>query len=556
MGFFKKAKAIKDIFFGKRKNDELNKLLQKSSENIEMKKDINQLINELKETVESIEIKTGKDNYLGETLAYNLTSLIDSLENNVSNIDVKHELEITDIKKRIDAVCSLRGKGTKLATKRRDEVSQSIQKILDVFYHLGLNKETIELENKKDGQSIEPVKHHVTTPIQVKSDIKVTNKTRDDDTNGWNVLMKGLVSKLDVMGKEVLDLISKSRNDLYNKIVTVDSSVITLSNKVEKKLDLNVKVTIDSATAIKSELDKVSKSIPNDVLKKGDFSFELDNKFRELDSLKEVAEELESLPAHNKFIKSELSNINEKLDNLSAPSASDQSSVKVPDEVQAVEDLATYMRDGVAQFENMSRLYVSKMSELENLDKVKEQHQAEILKAEKASAEQGKLESRVSLAKEISEKFPSEFKVIKSIFESVITERYVTGEIINVTNENKNEMMPYFSMELELAEYEVITPAILIDRDITFTANIKKVPQPVTETVSADATPEVSVGVTVEASADAIAEVSAGVTAEASADVTAEASVGVTAEVSAGVTAEVSVDTAPEKTPTIVVKED
>jgi len=479
----------KDKFFSKSENAKPTQTLPKSSENIEMKNDINQLINDLDKTLKCIESKPNKDNHLGQDLAYELKNVKEALECGKSSINSECETKINELNERIVALCSLRGKNTKLANKRREEVSDLSQIINDLLYNLGLNQDKIKQESENVETEIEPnatLKVKPQSKRNDESDKKDVDKTRDDDTNGWNVLMKGLVSRLDVMSKDIFDLISKSRRDLYNKIATVESSVSTFSNKVEKKLDLNVKAVVDGTTAITSELDKVSKSIPKDVRKKDDFTFELNNKFREFDSLKEVVEDLESLPASNKFIKAQLTNINEKLDNISVPSASKQESVKVPDEVQAVEDLATYMRDGVAQFENMSRLYVSKMSELENLDKVKEQHQAEVQKAEIVSKGQGELEAKVSLAKDIAEKFPTEFKAIKSIFDSVMAEKFNAGEIINVTNDNKNDMMPYCSTELELAEYEVVTPAVLINTEIIFKADLKKIIEPVAEIANAD----------------------------------------------------------------------
>lgn len=131
-------------------------------------------------------------------------------------------------------------------------------------------------------------------------------------------------------------------------------------------------------------------------------------------------------------------------------------------------------------------MYVSKISELESLDKINEQNTVDVIKAKKDGIKQGELSEKISLAKEIADKFPSEFNAIKSVFEDVIKEQYEIGSVINVTNDNKNMLMPYFSTELELMEYEVISPAILINNDIVFKAKVAKLTQSPVESANND----------------------------------------------------------------------
>ncbi|PTB33611.1 hypothetical protein, partial [Photobacterium phosphoreum] len=551
-----------------------SQLLKKQVENIEMKKDFNELIDKLNTNVQAVSGKT-KDSGLNRDLDNSLESLNNKLAENTDKITSVQKADITVILNSIDILISEKNRFGK---RFRENLIKTAQEIKNQLCNLDLNdvKAKVKSVDKKQVQE----KQNVAPLIEMESKENITtNKKIDDDKNRLDVLMKDLVSKLDVMGKDVLDLTSKSSHELSNKIDENKSRLDLLMKSLESNSDLTSKsrcelfnkiTGVDSSvkSEIKDELYKVSKLIPKDVLKKDDFTFELNNKFRELDSLKEVVEDLESLPASNKHIKAQLTNINDKLDNISVQSASKQESVKVPDEIQAVEDLAKYMRDGVEQFENMSRLYVSKISEFEKVEQIKEQHQDELLKVEKESADQGKLEAKLSLAKEIAETFPSEFKAIKSIFKSVITERYIIGEIINVTNENKNEMMPYFSMELELVEYEIISPALLIGDDIVFKAEIKKVSQLVNETTSvdeipelkADAVPEVNADATPELKADAVPEVNADATPELKADAVPEVSEDATPEIKADALPDVSVDTTPEMiagdTSKFVAKED
>ena len=494
---------IIDRIFSQKANDELTQLLKKQVENIEMNSEsIDTILNELHSVLFKLETDDGNKGKLSKHLVNKLIALNDLIDNDKLGLEDEIKQKIITGCDRVNKLLEIKGRiEKKYLIEIKDENNILIKKI-NINHSTVENKEQSKIPNLKN---IEPLASLDNTD-DVKSNISPNNN--DAEYNEVSILLK----KIKVISNQIGKFGEISNEYIHDVKKEIKSQYTTLSNSVKgigSKLDENKQLFISGTQSVKVEIDKVSKSIPKDVLKKEDFTFELNNKFREFDSLKDVIEDLESLPVSNKHIKTQLTNINEKLDNISVPSASKQESVKVPDEIQAVEDLATYMRDGVAQFENMSRLYVSKIAEFEKLEQIKEQYQANILEAKKSSFEQGQSKAEVSLAKEIAEKFPSEFKAIKSIFESVITERYVTGEIINVTNDNKNEMMPYFLTELELAEYEVTTPAILIGSDIIFTASIKKVPQLVTETISADETSEVRTDAAPEVSDDAVPEVKA-----------------------------------------------
>jgi len=479
MGLYQKIKAMIFRFFGKNKNDQSTELLQESSENIKMNKnDIANELNKLSGQVTKMEKKSGFEGQLTKQLNKQLLEILIELNNLTDkNISGLNQDLITTIETECTRVSELN-----ISIKKTD-IQHSAQ-IKDENNDL-LKKAVVEpvLTNKNTqrDESVQPHTEEI-SPLNSTENTKEVTSSKNNDTSADGIIT--LVNKIDMIPGEIGTLlkvtngyVKDAKRELNNHSIGLNNSIKTIQSKV----DDNKQLSIANTHSINTEIAKISKSIPNDILTKGDFSFELSNKFRELDALKEVAEELESLPAHNKFIKSELTTINEKLDNISAPSASKKSSVKVPEEVQAVEDLAKYMRDGLDQFENMSRLYVSKISELENLEKTNQQHQAEILEAAESSFEQGQLKGKVVLAKEIAEKFPSEFKAIKSIFENITTEKYNVGDIINVTNDTKNEMMPYISTALELADYQVITPVVLIDGDIIFKADVKKVTQPVSE---------------------------------------------------------------------------
>lgn len=306
---------------------------------------------------------------------------------------------------------------------------------------------------------------------------KISLNTTDlsDQTKGMSKAFKDILT---IVGKKVSDIDSSLKGSINNGLKILSEK----SDSILKASDNN-KLRLEKIESIVSD-------IPKDTLKSDDFTFELNNKFKEFDSLKEVAEELESLPANTKFIKSALSNIGEKLDNISVPSSANKSSAVVPQEEQAVTDLAQYMRDGVEQFENMSRLYVSKISDLQKMEQLKEKHKTEIKDAEESGVKRGRLAEKVSLARALADKYPSEFNEIQSIFEDVISHKYAAGEKITITNDNKNETMPYISEELELAEYEVIKPVLLINGDIAFKADVKKIDEAVVEPLNSEPSPD------------------------------------------------------------------
>ncbi|MCD9529476.1 hypothetical protein [Photobacterium carnosum] len=517
MGLFKKVK-----YFFSYKSNQLTKLLLKLLkllENIKMNSEsIDTILDELHSVLFKLENDDGHKGQLSKHLVNKLIDLNNLMDNDKLGLEDEIKQKIITECDKVNKLLKSTGQIQKKYLKEIKDENNILIKKININHSTIENKEQSKIQNIKN---IEPLSS-LDNIGDVKSNISPNNN--DAEYNEVSILLK----KINVVSNQIGKFGEISNEYLHDVKKEIKSQCTTLSNSVKgigSNLDENKQLFISGTQSVKVEIDKVSKLIPRDVLKKSDFSFELDNKFRELDSLKEVAEELEALPAYNKFIKTQLSDINEKLENISVQSASNQESVKVPDEIQAVEDLAKYMRDGVDQFENMSRLYVSKISEFEKVEQIKGQHQAELLKAEKESADQGRLEAKLSLAKEIAETFPSEFKAIKSIFKSVITERYIIGEIINVTNENKNKMMPYFSMELELVEYEIISPALLIGDDIVFKAEIKKVPQLVNETTSVDETPELK--------ADALPEVSEDATLEIKADALPDVNVDTTPEIMA-----------------------
>ena len=448
----KSLKKFLSSALGNKSEDNTTKIVQQIPENIDMKshdsvKNLAVTIKEIQD--ENPQVRTHRD--VAEHLQDNLEKIHNILKATPKEIN---EQELEKQIKAIKNLIALKGKKTKLGNDRCKKLTNLILVISDLQYNLALNSSVVLAEpSKADPSKAEPTK---------------AEPTKAGSTNNTTLL--------NLMDKGLKDLIAKSYNDLVNKVGSIRQFISQEVRVLEQKIDRNVKATIDASTKLHNELQDVSKSIPKDILKKEDFSFELGQQFKKLDSLKDVSEDLESLPANYKSIKSELANINDKLDNVSTSSVK-KSSVKVPKHEKAVADLATYMRDGVDQLENMSRLYVETIADIESVKIEKAQHTEQLSKFKDEGIKEGIQKGEGLLAKKIAEQFPTEFEEIKSIFSSVISFEYAVGQVVEVTNDNKNGLMPYFSTELELGEYKVISSDTLIAGDIVIKAKVEKVAQ-------------------------------------------------------------------------------
>jgi len=129
----------------------------------------------------------------------------------------------------------------------------------------------------------------------------------------------------------------------------------------------------------------------------------------------------------------------------------------------------------MTQFENIAKEYISKISELEKLDKIKERHQEELKKVQKEEFEKGKEAGKIELIKNLAEDFPTEFKTMQSTFGDLIEEKFQSDESLEITDDNTNEMLSFIEGKIENGNYKVLSPAILLKKDILFKASVEKV---------------------------------------------------------------------------------
>ncbi|MCF6244993.1 MAG: hypothetical protein L3J43_08135, partial [Sulfurovum sp.] len=153
------------------------------------------------------------------------------------------------------------------------------------------------------------------------------------DDSFWNKLKKSIPTpKLDL--SSITEKIESIKSDLKKNKSDIDNSNLKLTQKIE-----NIK-------------------IPNDYLKKEDFEFTINEKLKDLKDIKESSDHLETVPKKVKSIEKELKILSEKMDNL--PSLNSSKTPKhIPKEEKSVIELAKYMTDGVAQFENIAKEYIS-----------------------------------------------------------------------------------------------------------------------------------------------------------------------------------------------------
>ena len=429
--------------------------------------------------------------------------------------DIKKETIKSEIEKLLDLINKEKKKDKKKIKEILETLIKKLEPVsIDDKKSLLTNDQTEEQDN--DGTNVEaPLEEQVDESINQfeLSEIKKSLSRIENNDLAEKKDITEVKDKLVEIGSNLRDVATKSNStywdmfkkslpktnysDIYSKITSAKNSITNEvrkhGNETEESLT-NIASSIASSKSIlrdivsttktsksslsgeinelKNKVNDLKTSRPKDYLKEEDFKFELKTKFKEFDGLREVGEELEALPKKLQDIESKLINIDEKLENI--PNSSSASlSEDVPKEEKSITELAKFMVEGISQLENISRLYVSKKDSIENLGKLKQKHLTEIENTQKSSLSEGESIGRIAIAKEIADKFPTEFKLIKSIFSDIIKEEFSVNETLIVTNENKNKLMPYIKNQVNLGAYKVLKQALLLDNKIIFKAEIE-----------------------------------------------------------------------------------
>ena len=287
-----------------------------------------------------------------------------------------------------------------------------------------------------------------------------------------------LDDKIDRLDNTVVEIRDKF---LLGQGKNVDD-ILSIAESIPKNIDSKInKIHTDLSNSNKKLSEMIGnikpptlQKIPNDYLKNDDFKFIINEKLKNLKEIKENSESLEIIPAKINNIEKELKNLSEKMDNLPS-SNSFQTPKHIPKEEKSVIALAKYMTDGVSQFENIAKEYLSKISELDKLDKIKEEHKKELEQVKKDELKTGKKSGKIELIKKLAENFPTEFKTIQSTFEDLLEDKFEKDETLEIADKNLNKILPFIEGKIENGKYQVISPALLVDEEILFKASVKKV---------------------------------------------------------------------------------
>ena len=358
--------------------------------------------------------------------------------------------------------------------------SEKFQKLSDDIKSLNNNeikKIIVSMEDKRELSDYEKISKEIEILSTKLSDISKENLQSQEDIAEIVQSKKEIAKISNILDDSFWDKLKQSID-----IPKLDLSSITQKiESLKKDLQNNKNDINNSNQALSKKIENITfpafptpPKIPNDYLKKEDFEFIIKDKLQDLKGIKESSEDLESVPAKINGIEKELKNLSEKMDNLPSSNSS-QTPKHIPKEEKSVIELAKYMTDGVAQFENIAKEYVSKIGELEKLDKIKDKHQNELEKVRKEEFEKGKKSGKVELIKKLAKEFPTNFKTIALTFKDLIEERFKKDDILNINDDNLNEMLSFIEDKIENGKYKVVSPALLVDNETLFKANVEKV---------------------------------------------------------------------------------
>ena len=237
-----------------------------------------------------------------------------------------------------------------------------------------------------------------------------------------------------------------SSNDLNKLEQNINNSFTQLTAQIQ---------ALSNATVIKKELENLQ----------ADLSYKIKKQY---EYRKDIYEELETLPVT-------LKNLSTKVDSIQIPSATGSSvKLEIPKDEQAVVNLTKFMKEGLDQFENIARYYITKQSEFDKSDKLNKANQDALTESEKVGIKKGKELERINVATEILDKYPKIFNEIKTMFDDIVKEEYKAGDEIEITQEDRQKLEIKISGIKEVGKITIELPAVLIGGEIVKKATIKE----------------------------------------------------------------------------------
>ena len=335
--------------------------------------------------------------------------------------------------------------------------------------------------------------------IQINAFIKriVTDKNIDSDifqsfkesinsylsSTHLNVEQKGklLLINDELKAMKIITSVDKSKEE-YNKNKTKTNDTTTDNKNANQKTNdtksgnrqqvpsQNDNMIMDKfQNLIKQENNQISNKLISIETKVKTLGEDLEhNKILINRSIKDVQEHLDPIKA----ISNKIDKVNDSINNIEVGTVK-KTRTDIPKDVQAIEKLTEFMKEGLEQFENIATYYVSKQSEFEKAEKTQKELDSKIEEEKAKAFKEGELKSKIDIAKIIHNKFPNDFDKIKSVFEDVLVEKYKVNDSIEITSENSQNLEVYIEGKVESGTYIIKSPAVLIGEEVLIRATIE-----------------------------------------------------------------------------------
>jgi len=415
-------------------------------------------IEEIKEKVETLSIEEKEKIKLSESFK--------KCQNSVANVEKGYKTKLTKAWKSLETVLKIPKQEEAIV---KNDVSSQLEKTENIPPRVVAKP---QVDNKDIQKKLNIIEKQLE---EIKKDNSLL-KEKSINPIGHNTL--SIIDKLKTFKIPSLQEIKKLFTDSNQKL---EISISNISNSMPKDYSNKKDITVSKEEIkreLQSEISKISNKIKTTQTKTiEDITFNTNNKFEELNFLKELGEDLESVPADIKKLDSKLLSIDEKLDGLSLKKSKNK--VIIPNK-KVIDDLSTYMEDGLKHLVNISKTHVAQSEELEEFKKEKGEYENKLQKIKEETTQRVKEETEkeinIKIIKKIVEDFPSKFEEIKSVFNDYLSKEFEVDEELNVTNDNKNELSNKIRQPLDInIKYKIIKSAILLENEVLIKAEVKEI---------------------------------------------------------------------------------
>ena len=323
---------------------------------------------------------------------------------------------------------------------------------------LGIPSDETKSEKTKEGPPKKQLKsEHNNTSNLKKNNQKDESESGNKEKKRGKPPIKGVSSKLEggkaqSRSQENHSKANTESRTIINKLTVIDDKVKALSEGVQSKIKTLSSLSEDVQSKVKYLTEDVNHKI-------GQIT-------KDTRAAKETLDQLENLPSSIKSLRKDIEN------NITS-GATKESINNAPKDVQAIEELANLMRDGLGEFENIAKYYVSKNTEFDKTAEQQTNLDSDIKAEKEASFKEGERKSKVAIANKIYRNFPTDFLKIESIFGDVMSEKYEENEEITIDSKNRQKFEVEIEGIQEDSNYKIKTPAKFIDKDVLIKATVE-----------------------------------------------------------------------------------